>query len=56
MIGVPRMDRDPHVIDSLCSIYPDWAAIVDDLAEAGRRRPIKKSSLATKVNRSPEDP
>jgi hypothetical protein len=42
--AIARMDRDPHVFDPLCSIYPDWAAIVDDLAEAGRRRPIKKSS------------
>jgi hypothetical protein len=42
--AIARMDRDPHVFDQLCSIYPDWTALVVDLAEAGRRRPIKKTS------------
>jgi hypothetical protein len=42
--AIARMDRDAHVFDELCSIYPDWAAIVVDLAEAGRKRPLKKSS------------
>ena len=42
-IGENR-DRDPLVFDELCSIYPDWTAIVDDLVEADRKRPLKKSS------------
>jgi hypothetical protein len=42
--AVVRMDREPQVFDELCSIYPDWTAIVDDLVEAHHRRPIKKSS------------
>jgi len=42
--AIARMDRDPHVFDELCSIYPDWTTLVVDLAEAGRRRPIKKRS------------
>jgi hypothetical protein len=42
--AIARMDRDPHVFDQLCSIYPDWTTLVVDLAEDGRRRPIKKTS------------
>jgi len=42
--AIARMDRDPLVFDELCSIYPDWTAIVDDLVEADRKRPLKKSS------------
>jgi hypothetical protein len=42
--AIARMDRDPLVFDELCSIYPDWTAIVDDLGEADRKRPLKKSS------------
>jgi hypothetical protein len=42
--AIARMDRDPNVFDGLCAAYPDWADIVCDLAEAGRMRPIKKSS------------
>jgi hypothetical protein len=42
--AIARMDRDPFVFDELCSIYPDWTAIVDDLVEADRKRPLKKSS------------
>jgi hypothetical protein len=42
--AIARMGRDPQVFDELCSIYPDWTAIVDDLLEADRRRPLKKSS------------
>lgn len=42
--AIARMDRDPHVFDQLCSIYPDWAAIVDDLAEAQLKRPLNKTS------------
>jgi len=42
--AIARMDRDPHVFDQLCSIYPDWTTLVVGLAEAGRRRPIKKRS------------
>jgi hypothetical protein len=44
VIRIARMDRDPQVFDELWSFYPDWNAIVDDLVEAHRRRPIKKSS------------
>ena len=29
---------------SMLSSYPDWTAIVDDLVEADRKRPLKKSS------------
>ena len=42
--AIARMDRDPFVFDELCSIYPDWTAIVGDLVEADRKRPLKKSS------------
>jgi hypothetical protein len=42
--AIARMDRDPFVFDELCSIYPDWTVIVDDLVEADRKRPLKKSS------------
>ena len=42
--AIARMDRDPQVFDELCSIYPDCTAIVEDLVEADRRRPLKKSS------------
>jgi hypothetical protein len=42
--AIAQMDRDTRVFDELCSIYPDWDAIVDDLAEAHRKRPLKKSS------------
>jgi hypothetical protein len=42
--AIARMDRDPIVFDELCSIYADWTAIVDDLVEADRKRPLKKSS------------
>jgi len=42
--AIARMDRDPFVFDELCSIYPDWTAIVDDLVKADRKRPLKKSS------------
>jgi len=42
--AIARMDRDPGVFDQVCSIYPDWAAIVDNLAEAHRERPLKKTS------------
>jgi hypothetical protein len=42
--AIARMDRDPFVFDELCSIFPDWPAILDDLVEADRKRPLKKSS------------
>jgi hypothetical protein len=42
--AIARMDREPNVFDGLCSIYPDWQAIVDDLVEAHRKRPLGKTS------------
>jgi hypothetical protein len=42
--AIARMDRDPNVFDRLCLIYPDWDAIVDDLIEAHRKRPLNKTS------------
>jgi hypothetical protein len=41
--AIARMDREPHVFDQLCAIYPDWSDIVDDLAEAHRKRPVNKA-------------
>jgi len=42
--AIARMDRDPNVFDPLCSIYPHWFDVVDDLAEAHRKRPPNKRS------------
>lgn len=41
--AIARMDREPNVFDRLCSAYPDWGDIVEDLVEADRRRPVKRS-------------
>ena len=41
--AIARMDRDPNVFDQLCVIYPDWAAIVDRLTEAHRKRPFNRT-------------
>ncbi|MGB8983442.1 MAG: hypothetical protein WCC12_16340 [Anaerolineales bacterium] len=42
--AIARMDRDPQVFDELCSTCSDWPAIEDDLAEAHRRRTLKKTT------------
>ena len=41
--AIARMDRDPNVFHQLCTSYPDWPFIVEDLAEAHRKRPVKGS-------------
>jgi hypothetical protein len=40
--AIVRMDRDPDVFHQLCSNYPDWPFIVEDLAEAHRKRPLNR--------------
>ena len=39
--ALARMDRDLDVFHQLCTNYPDWPSIVEDLAEAHRKRPVK---------------
>jgi hypothetical protein len=41
--AIAQMDRDPHVFDQLCAMYPGWFDIVDGLGKAHRKRPINKA-------------
>lgn len=40
--ALTQLDKDPTAMDQLLETYPAWTDIVESLAEAGARRPIRK--------------
>lgn len=40
--ALARIDRDLEFMDSIIEAYPAWPDIVESLAEAGARRPIRR--------------
>ncbi|AOR77761.1 hypothetical protein [Novosphingobium resinovorum] len=40
--ALARIDRDLEFMDNLVETYPAWPDIVESLAEAGARRPIRR--------------
>ena len=40
--ALAQIDRDPTVLDRLISAYPAWEDVVESVADAHRKRPLKE--------------
>ncbi|WP_245328958.1 hypothetical protein [Bradyrhizobium centrolobii] len=42
-----QIERDPTVLDRLYAAYPAWVDVVESVAQAGEKLPLRKERLGT---------